>query len=255
MTALKTLCFATIAGFSVNAMAAEFSFDRPGAGIGTGITPVGRLAWEQAIPTANFQKTKENGVTTETTTVNADMVFRTGLAHNLELQLGWQGPAWSIEKSNGQKTHDHGLGDVSIGIKKAIDLNDDKMQMAVLAQAIIATGNKGFSNEDDIYSIGTVVAYDQNESLNTSISMIYEVQNSDWAVTAIPNLTYKLTDKWSGFSELIYRKAESQDVEYALSSGLMYAFNDRAQLDGNIGVNLDSPDKSYFAGLGVSFLF
>jgi hypothetical protein len=30
--------------------AAEFSFDRPGAGIGTGITPVGQLAWEQGLP-------------------------------------------------------------------------------------------------------------------------------------------------------------------------------------------------------------
>jgi hypothetical protein len=36
--------------------AAEFSFDRPGAGIGTGITPVGQLAWEQGLPTVSYQK-------------------------------------------------------------------------------------------------------------------------------------------------------------------------------------------------------
>ncbi len=42
--------------------------------------------------------------------------------------------------------------------------------------------------------------------------MRYEVQNSDWAVSAIPTLEYQFTDKLSGFSELVYRKAESQTM-------------------------------------------
>lgn len=50
-----------------------------------------------------------------------------------------------------------GLGDVSIGLKQAIDLNDDKLSMAVLLQALIATGNDGFSEEDDIYSLATAI--------------------------------------------------------------------------------------------------
>ena len=39
----------------------------------------------------------------------------------------------------------------SIGLKKAIDLDDDKLSLALLAEAVIATGNAGFSNEEDIY--------------------------------------------------------------------------------------------------------
>ncbi|MEK5760947.1 transporter, partial [Acinetobacter variabilis] len=75
--------------------AAEFSFDRPGAGMGTGITPVGNLAWEQGLPSVTYTESTVDGVKEKTVTLNQDMLFRTGLARDLELQLGWQGPAWT----------------------------------------------------------------------------------------------------------------------------------------------------------------
>ena len=74
--------------------AAEFSFDRPGAGMGTGITPVGHLAWEQGLPSVSYQQDNVAGAKDKTLTLNADMLLRTGLADGLELQLGWQGPVW-----------------------------------------------------------------------------------------------------------------------------------------------------------------
>ena len=85
--------------------------------------------------------------------------------------------------------------------------------------------------------------------------MRYEWQDDQWAVQAVPTLEYKITDKLSGFSEFVYRKSESQDYEYGLGSGVMYALNDRVQLDASIGVDLNGSDKSYKSGLGVSFLF
>ncbi|MCY1185282.1 hypothetical protein D9M73_260470 [compost metagenome] len=81
------------------------------------------------------------------------------------------------------------------------------------------------------------------------------MQNSDWAVTAVPTIDYKIAGKLSGYSEFIYRKAESQDYEYGLGTGLVYAVNNRTQLDASIGVDLNGQDKSYNGGLGVSFLF
>jgi hypothetical protein len=236
-------------------MAAEFAFDRPGAGMSTGITPVGQLAWEQGLPSASYQESSIDGEQQKTVTLNGDTLFRTGLAQDLELQLGWQGPAWTQVKRAGQSVEEDGLGDVSIGLKKAIALDDDKLTMAILAEAIIATGNDGFSNHDDIYSLSSAVAYELSDLISTSITMRYEAQNSDWAVSAIPTIEYKIVDKWSGFSELVYRKAESQDYEYGLSSGVIYALNERVQMDASVGVDLNGPDKSYQSGLGVSFLF
>lgn len=45
MSALKTVGLIVAAGISMQVSAADFEFDRPGAGMSTGITPVGKLAW------------------------------------------------------------------------------------------------------------------------------------------------------------------------------------------------------------------
>jgi len=251
MTTLKTLGLIALAGCSAQLFAADFEFDRPGEGLSTGITPVGNVAWEQGLPTARYSKSGDQTATT----LSADMLLRTGLSDDLELRLGWAGPTWTQVKSNGQTEEDDGLGDVSIGLKKAIDLDDDKLSMALLAEAIIATGNAGFTNEEDIYSLGSVVSYQYNDLVSTALTMRYEWQDSNWAVSAIPSLGYRITDRWSGYSELIYCKAESVNNQYALGTGVMYALNDRVQLDANVGVDLDGADRSYFSGLGFSVLF
>ena len=236
MKKLNALTFVAASMLASTTFAAEFSFDRPGAGIGTGITPVGQLAWEQGLPTVSYQEQNIDGVKDKTLTLNGDMLLRTGLANGLELQLGWQGPVWQQHKRAGFKTETDGLGDVSIGLKKAIDLKDDRLSMAVLAEAIIATGNDEFTAHDDIYSLTSAVAYEFSDLIGTSITMRYEAQNSNWAVTAIPTIDYKIAGKLSGYSEFIYRKAESQDYQYGLGTGLVYAINDRAQLDASVGV-------------------
>lgn len=255
MKILKITGFMLATSLSLNVMAADFSFDRPGTGFGTGITPVGQLAWEQGFPSVSYNEANVAGEKQKTVSLNGDMLLRTGLAKDLELQLGWQGPAWSKVKRAGQSVEQDGLGDISIGLKKAIDLDDDQLSMAILAEAIIATGNDGFTAHDDIYSLSSAVAYELSDLIATSITMRYEVQNSNWAVTAVPTIEYKIADKWSGFSELVYRKAESEDYAYALGSGVIYALNDRVQLDASVGVDLNGSDKNYQSGLGVSFLF
>lgn len=255
MKKLNALTFVAASMLASTTFAAEFSFDPPGAGIGTGITPVGQLAWEQGLPTVSYQEQNIEGVKDKTLTLNGDMLLRTGLANGLELQLGWQGPVWQQHKRAGFKTETDGLGDVSIGLKKAIDLKDDRLSMAVLAEAIIATGNDEFTAHDDIYSLTSAVAYEFSDLIGTSITMRYEAQNSNWAVTAIPTIDYKIAGKLSGYSEFIYRKAESQDYQYGLGTGLVYAINDRTQLDASVGVDLDGDVRSYNGGLGVSVLF
>ena len=255
MKTLQTLSLIAASMMASTAFASDFSFDRPGAGIGTGITPVGQLAWEQGLPSVSYQQESVAGEHDKTLTLNGDMLLRTGLAKGLELQLGWQGPVWQQNKYAGNKTEINGLGDVSIGLKKAIDLDDDKLSMALLAEAIIATGNDEFTAHDDIYSLTSAVSYEFSDLIDTSITMRYEAQNSNWAVTAVPTLEYKIAGKLSGFSEFIYRKAESQDYEYGLGTGLVYALNDRAQLDASIGVDLNGDAKSYNGGFGVAVLF
>ncbi|OAL87445.1 hypothetical protein AY605_03600 [Acinetobacter sp. SFD] len=251
MTTLRILGLIALVSCSAQIFAADFEFDRPSEGLSTGITPVGKVAWEQGLPTVQYSDSGEQTITR----LNADMLLRTGIAKDLELRLGWDGPGWKQVKSNGQTDDEDGLGDISIGLKKAIDLDDDKLSMALLAEAIIATGNAGFSNEEDIYSLSSAVSYQYNDLVSTAITMRYEWQDSHWAVVAVPSLGYQIKDRWSGYSELVYRKAEGVNNEYALGTGVMYALNDRVQLDASVGVDLNSIDRSYFSGLGLSVLF
>ena len=256
MTTPQTLVAVATLGLTSLSFAADYSFDRPGTGFSTSTVPVGQLAWEQSLANAQYLEYQNDlGQTVKQTQVNADMLLRTGLTKNLELQLGWQGPTWAKSKVAGQAVEDDGLGDVSIGLKKAIDLDDDKLSMALLAQAVIATGNDNFSVQDDVYSLGSAVSYDYNDDVTTSLSMFYAVQDGQWRVTAVPTLEYSFSPKLGGYSEFVYSKAESQDYEYSLASGVTYSVNQRLQLDASVGVALNGDADQYQAGLGFAYAF
>lgn len=250
----KTLLALAVLGMSSASFAVEF--ERPGTGFSTSTIPVGKLAWEQSLGNAHyFEDQNEQGQTIKHTLVYADTLLRTGLSDDVELQLGWQGPAWSKTKIAGQSSEQDGLGDVSIAVKKSIDLDDDKLSMAVLAQAVIATGNASFSVQDDIYTLASSINYAYSEGLTTGLSMFYSVQDGQWRATAVPNLNYALNDKWAGYSELVYSKAESEDYEYGLGSGVMYQVNSRLQLDAGVGVGLNGTADRYQASLGFAYAF
>lgn len=245
------LCIGAVSAAHVSA----FEFDRPGEGMSTSITPVGQVAWEQGLPNAHYQEYTVNGQQVKTTRLNADVLLRTGLTENLEVQLGWDGPMWSQTKLNGQRFEDDGLGDMSIALKHAFDLEDEKLSFAIMAKALLATGESGFSQEEDIYSLASAVSYNFDDIVSTSITMQYAWQDGDWTAVAIPSLGYRLTDRWSGFSEWMYSKTEGQDYESQLISGVLYALNERVQLDASIGFDIDRGPKGYFTGLGFSVLF
>lgn len=255
MLKLKQLGLLCSVSIAMSAIAADFEFDRPGTGFSTGITPVGQLAWEQGLPSAEYVERNINGNKSRVLQLNADMLLRTGLGKNTELQLGWDGPAWTESRFRGNKIEDDGLGDISVGVKHHIDLNDDKLKMAVLAQATLATGNNGFSNDEDIYTVASTVNYQYSDLVITGISMFYSVQDEDWSVTAVPTIGYKIAGNLSGYSELVYTKKESIDNQYALGTGLIYNINNRTQLDTYMGIDLEGSDRSYNGGFGVSVLF
>ncbi|MBF7681836.1 transporter [Acinetobacter sp. B5B] len=240
---------------SAHAFADDFSFDRPGTGFGTSITPVGHVAWEQSLPTVKYTPPSINNDLQNTVSLQGDMEFRTGLTKNTELQLGFGGPGWIKTTTQGHSVKENGLGDVSVGIKHAVDLNDERMTMALLGQIIVATGNDQFTAEDNIYALASSVQYVQNDILTTGITMRYEMQNRDFAVTAVPTLSYRLSKKWSGYSEFVFRKQESQANQTSLATGLIYAVNARMQLDASVGMGLGGDVPDYTGGLGVSFLF
>ena len=246
---------ALLLGCSASAIASEFSFDHPGLGVGIGITPVGKFAYEQTLANVNHWQSQSAGQKQKGTTVTTDMLLRTGIAKDWEAQIGWQGFGWSKVKAHGQSDTEHGYGDVLLAVKKAIDLDDEDLSMTLIGQVTFANGDDAFSVGDELYSLGSVVGYNFSDDISTYMSMYYEVQDGTWSVTAVPTLEYKFTEQLSGFSELIYNKTEGQHVNYSLDSGLMYAVSDRLQLDATMGTQLSGRDKSYQTSFGFSVLF
>ena len=63
MKTLQTLSCVALSMLASTTFAADFAFDRPGAGVRTGITPVGQLAWEQGLPSVSYQQQNMTGGT------------------------------------------------------------------------------------------------------------------------------------------------------------------------------------------------
>lgn len=250
----KTLLAAVVVASSSSALAYEFSFDRPGIGFGTGITPVGKLAWEQGLPTFSYAEHKGNSQLT----LNADTVLRTGLMKGLELQVGWNGHTWTKTKENGVESEVDGSGDMSVAIKKAFDLKDDKLAWAVMAQANLATGSDAFTADKDTYTLGSTLEYAYDENVSTDITMNYSIDEDgkQSTIQVLPYIGYKITDKLSGYGEFAYTKTEGEKAAKSLGTGLVYSISDRAQFDVSVDVGLNGEEqRHYTGGLGVSYLF
>lgn len=253
----KLISCVVLSAITSSTMAYEFAFDRPGTGFGTGITPVGHVVWEQGLPTASYTEVNENGQNTKTWTLNTDTQLRTGLGNGFELQLGWDGYTWQQTDVNGVKSDVEGLGDSFIAIKKAIDLKDERLKWALLAQVNFNTGDDEFKAENDSYSLGSSLEYQFDDIVTTSLTMNYGFEDgTNWTVQAIPSLEYQFNDKWGGFSEFVYTKTESQKNQKSLATGVVYTINDKAQVDASIGLDLNNEaQRSYNAGFGFSVFF
>lgn len=241
--------------FSTATWADEIEFDRPGVGFGTSIVPVGQLAWEQGLPTVSYDRTNVQQIRTESTTLQTDVLLRTGLTSSTELQVSWDAYNWQKQKVAGQTTEQDGVGDVGIAIKKKIDLDDENMSWAVMAEARLNTGDDAFQAKDDQYALSSSLTSQFNERLSMNMYSRYDLQDHDLGVTLVPSLSLNLNEAWSGYSEFIYRKQESQTQQIALGSGLIYRLSETIQLDGNLTFGLNGQVPDYTAGLGVAILF
>ncbi|KAA8732048.1 transporter [Acinetobacter qingfengensis] len=245
------------------ANAEAFGFDRPGDGFSPEIVPKGHVAWEQALPTLSYDDGYHAGEKYSQLTVQGDMLFRVGLGSDFELRLGWDGPTWQKSKIGADQQEIHGNGDMTVGLKRAINTHDDQLKWALLAQAKLATADDVLVNHDlgladsnkNIYTVGSSMQYQYNDLIKTGITMLYDYQDGDLAWSAIPNIQYKITEKLSGFAEYRYRKQESLKKESVVNNGLIWALRDNLQLDASIGYSFNDSNPRFKAGLGAAYLF
>lgn len=243
-------------GLAIQAVHAEsFEFDRPGAGLGTAIVPKGHVAWEQSLPSFSYDEFRRNGVSQSSLTVQGDTLVRVGVGSDVEVRLGWDGPIWQKNKLANQKSEIDGVGDVQLGIKKAITTKDENLKWAVLAQVNLANGDDEFTVEEEIYTLASALSYQFGGNIGTGITMSYDYQDGDLAWSAIPSLQYKVSNAVTGFSEYVYRKQESRHYESSMNTGLVWSASDKLQLDATVGYSFNRQNPRFSGGLGVSYLF
>ena len=255
LSRLKLSLGVALACGTTSAFAVEVEFDRPGQALSTSIVPKGHLAWEQALPSLQYDQSRINGLKHTTLDVQTDLLLRAGIGFGTELRLGWDGQVWKREKIGNNKHHVDGLGDMQLGLKKSIDLADDSLKLAVLAQVNLDVGDDEVSRQNEIYTLGSSLQYQFSPLVNTGITMLYEYEDSRLAVTAIPNISYEIQGNLSGFSEYVFRKAESQSYESVVNTGLSWLIDPRLQLDASIGYSFNRQNPQFNAGLGFAYLF
>ncbi|MFB2588188.1 transporter [Acinetobacter sp. c1-l78] len=239
-----------------NAVSLEnFTFDRYVDGLNASITPKGRVALQQALPTANYYEQKVDGQTHKITTLQTDSLVRIGIGHEAEVRVGWQGLQWQRNKTGSLQHDENHIGDMSVAIKKRL-LNDSDMQWSVLAQADLATGSS-YEHRPcrDKYSVISAVDYQYSELIQTAITMKYDYQKGDLGFTTVPSIRYKLTDHAKGYFEYVGHKQESQKSTSQVNHGILFNYHNKAQFDMWFGYGFNDVMPRYRAGLGVSYLF
>ena len=255
LSLIKTILLSVAVISSQMLWADNFEFDRPGQALGTGIVPKGHLAWEQSLPAFTYDEYRVDGVKHQEMTAQSDILLRVGIGSDTELRLSWDGPMWQQHKAGGIKDKIDGVGDIQVGIKKSISLEDDKLKWALLAQVNLATGDDEFTSDEEIYTLGSSLSYQFSQDITTGMTMLYDYQDGNLAWTAIPNITYPVAGKVSGFSEYVFRKAEHQHSESVVNTGLVWNVLDNLQLDASIGYSFNRQQPQLNAGLGVAYLF
>ena len=143
-------------------------FDRPGIGFSTSIMPANSVAVELGLPDFSYSKQKVAGQTERSSVYQADVLLRTGVGGNAELQLGWQGPMWSRSKSAGQTQRESGYGDTSIGLKVAVPLPVEALSLAFLAGSTLTTGDASFGADKRTASVGSTLNYQLNDRISAA---------------------------------------------------------------------------------------
>lgn len=254
-TTIQTSLILVAGVVSPLASAEDFDFDRPGTGFGVSVVPKGHVAWEQALPSVSYDDHYKNGSKQSTLTVQGDMLARIGVGADTEVRIGWDGPMWQRQKNGSQKDTVDGVGDVTLGVKKAIDLGDDRLKWAVLGEINLANGDDEFTVDKKIYTLGSSLTYRFNDLIDTGMTMYYDYQDKDLAWTAVPTISYKINDKFSGFAEYVYRRKESQEFQSSVNNGVIWSIRNNLKLDASMGYSFHGDQPRFTAGLGASYLF
>lgn len=241
--------------------------DRPDFTESTDAVPMGRVQLE-----AGYTFTYDREAGTRTRDHGApELLFRIGVARDVEIRIGWDGYAWTDELTHerndvgrviSRDDWTQGSADMALGVKvKLFEQDGLRPHLGLLGQISVPSGSSNTSSGDVDPAVSLLWAYDLSDrvSVGGNINVAVPTENSHRFVQAGASLAVgvALTERWGSYAEYfgLYPDADGADCSHSINGGLTYLVNDNLQFDVRVGAGLNEQADDFFAGAGFAWRF
>jgi len=245
---LSAVLFVYFIGYSVYLSGQEIVTDRPDQTESSSTIPQNSLQIEMGILFSQVDaRTFESNIWNLPTTL-----LRYGITKNVELRLANQFS--SIVKSNEEKTHHYGFGDLELGTKIQILRKENiNTEIAFLSHIVIPIGDNRISNVQ-LGSISKLsIAHSITEKISLGYNLGYNYFGQELGIATYSlALGIRLNNKWGLYIEPYGEWISFETIISNLDGGFTYLLKQNIQLDISYGVGLNY--HMHYTSVGFSWL-
>jgi Putative MetA-pathway of phenol degradation len=259
MAALVIVVALLLVGVSAPAIpAADIEPDRPEVTESAKLVPRGAVQLESGVA---WLRERQAGVASERTfQIEADL--RIGVAHDVELNLGWE----PFVRVRGPRD-DTGSGDVTVGIRyRFLEGADDQPwppHLALKAFARVPTSDEPLASGRPDFgglilgSFALPIDFELEVNLGAAAIGVNRPNGYLAQGFATASLKRDLTPSLFGFLEFLFNTRTERDgrEHFAVNVGLVYRVTGRVAIDAGIQTSLAGRGPDYVARTGLSVLW
>ncbi|MBD8900255.1 transporter [Rhodanobacter sp. DHG33] len=240
MAALLLACFATTASALDNP-----GYDRPGIGFTPVVLGSGDITVEQGLP--DWSLVRDSGGSSAQYT--ADSLFRLGIGHSLELQLGS-----SYNRLSQAGAIDYGRGDSTLALKFALPARGN-FTWGLLGSVEFTDGASDFRSPHRQYLLGAAFNWQLDERNGAALYLENVRSDGHDSRQLAVNDGYAFTPRFGGYVEFDVMDTAGSGHGSRAGAGLVWMLTPRVQLDASMRHRLDGAAPEWEAGLGVAVYF
>lgn len=245
MPAVVCLVALALLSLSLPATADTISAERPG--FASGPTPLARGLMQIE---AGYQYTEDGRVEAHQL---PQLVLRSGIADNLELQVAWAGYS-QIDFPGGSVD---GISDLTLGLKTQLPGESSSPWTAGLYGGVsLPVGDSEFSSDAVDPTVGFFWTYARNNQPTIFGTVVASSTSfaDDRSLTggASVGMGFAIDTRWGAYLELFSLFGEGSAPAHNANGGFTYLVNDDLQLDFEGGVGLSDNAGDFFVGFGAA---
>lgn len=230
------------------------STDRPGFADSTAVMPRGHFQLELGYTVS--QDREEKVRTRDHAFPQSNL--RIGLLDELELRLLWNGFSLTETKSEGELSHDDGVGDMTLGLRAPLLKNDGiSPDLTALFNLSIPVGTPSKSADELVPDLRLAYGWELIASLRLYgvgiASAGYDDEGRFFQGSASSGLSLAITKELSAFIEYFGIYANDRSApRHSVDGGFAYLLTPSIQLDLSLGFGLNDEATDSFLAAGIS---